>query len=133
MRTNHFAGAAIAATLLLLSGCAAAHAAPAPQPSTSSPTSVHDLVMTSPLYNLTDAEVQKCKVPPISTRLLAADSTDQITKENSRLALPDSMGDASPAEVAAQEKAWENLSPDDRLFQLCLPLAQSGALGNLKD
>lgn len=117
-------GAVVA--LVALTGCAA------PSLNTTHPraTTATTPSATSDIYSLTDAQLQECKRPPLSTRVLAEEKAD-ATAVGARLALPDEMPGASPAQVRAQRRAWEALSTPDRLYQLCLRAADAGELGRL--
>jgi len=115
----------VALALIALSGCAAPSMTAA-HPQTTAPKSS----ATADIYTLTDAQLQECKQPPLSTRILAEEKAD-ATAVGGRLALPDDMPGASAAQVRAQRKAWEALSTQDRLYQLCLRAADAGELGSL--
>jgi len=112
----------LSAIVLVLAGCAADRP-PAASETTASTTP--SPASTADPYDLTASERAQCDVPPVSDRLaeirrLVNTSTTE-SPETSTLATPDEVArsGADADAVARQAQAWAELSPEDRLVELC--------------
>jgi uncharacterized protein YceK len=115
--------AVVVVMMLMLGGCSSV--AVVGQPSATPTRSA-----SSALYSLTSSELAPCSQPPVVDRMRAALASNEITSENSELAIPDDPAVVAQGKAAVeqQEKAWRGLSPADRLYQLCLKAYEDGQL-----
>lgn len=79
-----------------------------------------------PTITLTASDLAACSTEPTKSRIDDAIAQSTISPKNSPLALPQDMG--SYEKAATQLKAWDNLSPTDRTYQLCFNF-QQGSFG----
>ncbi|WP_354497262.1 hypothetical protein [Mycetocola sp. 2940] len=71
---------------------------------------------------ITAEEREACDNPEINQRISAAKASSDESPDSSTLVLPQDLLEVSGSweKAEAQKDAWDELSPEDRLFNLCM-------------